>query len=72
LKEKVDAGTDQLISQLFFDNEFFYVFRDKAADIGINVPIEAGIMPVVNKKQIEKMVSICGVNLPKKFKTRFY
>jgi len=68
LKEKVDAGTDQLISQLFFDNEFFYVFRDKAADIGINVPIEAGIMPVVNKKQIEKMVSICGVNLPKKFK----
>ncbi|WP_392561199.1 methylenetetrahydrofolate reductase [NAD(P)H] [Orbus sturtevantii] len=68
LKEKVDAGTDQLISQLFFDNEFFHVFRDKAADIGIDIPIEAGIMPVVNKKQIEKMVSICGVNLPKKFK----
>ena len=68
LKEKVDAGTNQLISQLFFDNEYFYVFRDKAADMGIHVPIEAGIMPVINKKQIERMVSICGVNLPKKFK----
>lgn len=68
LKEKVDAGTDQLISQLFFDNEYFYVFRDKAADMGIHVPIEAGIMPVINKKQIERMISICGVNLPRKFK----
>lgn len=68
LKEKVNAGTDQLISQLFFDNEYFYVFRDKVADMGIDIPIEAGIMPVVNKKQIERMVSMCGVNLPKKFR----
>lgn len=68
LKEKVNAGTDQLISQLFFDNDYFYVFRDKAADMGIDVPIEAGIMPVVNKKQIERMVTMCGVNLPKKFR----
>ncbi|MCO6545954.1 MAG: methylenetetrahydrofolate reductase [NAD(P)H] [Gilliamella sp.] len=68
LKEKVNAGTDQLISQLFFDNDYFYTFLDKARDIGINVPIEAGIMPVTNKNQIERMVSMCGVNLPKKFK----
>lgn len=68
LKEKVNAGTDQLISQLFFDNDYFYVFRDKAADMGIDVPIEAGIMPVVNKKQVERMVTMCGVNLPKKFR----
>ena len=67
LKTKVDAGADQLITQLFFDNEYFYSFRERAAIAGINVPIQAGIMPVVNKKQIERMVTLCGVDLPKKF-----
>ncbi|WP_353852723.1 methylenetetrahydrofolate reductase [NAD(P)H] [Dehalobacter restrictus] len=67
LKTKVDAGADQLITQLFFDNQYFYSFRERAVIAGINVPIEAGIMPVVNKKQIERMVTLCGVNLPKKF-----
>ncbi|MFZ3131249.1 MAG: methylenetetrahydrofolate reductase [NAD(P)H] [Desulfosporosinus sp.] len=69
LKTKVEAGADHLISQLFFDNNYFYRFLERAACAGINVPIEAGIMPVVNKKQIERMVSLCGVNLPKKFTT---
>jgi methylenetetrahydrofolate reductase (NADPH) len=67
LKRKVDAGTDHLITQLFLDNTYFYQFRERTALAGIDVPIEAGIMPVVNKKQIERMVSLCGVNLPKKF-----
>ncbi|HOM03729.1 MAG TPA: methylenetetrahydrofolate reductase [NAD(P)H] [Bacillota bacterium] len=67
LKRKVDAGANQLITQLFFDNNYFYSFRERAAIAGINVPIEAGIMPVVNKKQIERIVAICRVNLPKKF-----
>lgn len=67
LRLKVDAGANHLITQLFFDNEFFYNFRDKAAAKGINVPIEAGIMPVVNKKQIERMVTTCGASLPRKF-----
>ena len=67
LKRKVDAGAEQLITQLFFDNNYFYSFRERAAIAGINVPIEAGIMPVVNKKQVERMVTLCGVNLPKKF-----
>ena len=67
LKTKVDAGTDQLITQLFFDNSYFYDFRERAARAGISVPIEAGIMPAVNKKQIERMVSLCGAKLPKKF-----
>lgn len=67
LKIKVDAGADHLMSQLFFDNEYFYNFRDKAAKAGINVPIEAGIMPVTNKKQIERMVTMCGASLPHKF-----
>lgn len=67
LKEKVNAGADSLISQLFFDNEYFYSFLERTKIAGINVPIEAGIMPVTNKKQIERMVSLCGVHLPKKF-----
>lgn len=67
LRRKVDAGADHLITQLFFDNDSFYEFREKAAIAGINVPIEAGIMPVVNKNQIERMVTTCGASLPKKF-----
>lgn len=67
LRKKVDAGADHLISQLFFDNDFFYEFRERAAIAGIGVPMEAGIMPVVNKKQIERMVTTCGASLPKKF-----
>jgi methylenetetrahydrofolate reductase (NADPH) len=67
LKNKVDAGASQLITQIFFDNSYFYSFRERAIIAEINVPIEAGIMPVVNRKQIERMETLCGVNLPKKF-----
>ena len=67
LKLKVESGADHLITQLFFDNDSFYDFRDKAAAKGINVPIEAGIMPVVNKNQIERMVTTWGASLPRKF-----
>ncbi|MGN0606421.1 MAG: methylenetetrahydrofolate reductase [NAD(P)H] [Oscillospiraceae bacterium] len=67
LKHKVDCGAEHLISQLFFDNQLFYSFQEKARIAGIDVPIEAGIMPVVNKKQIERMVSMCGASLPSKF-----
>ena len=67
LRKKVDAGVDRLISQLFFDNEYFYEFLDKARKAGITVPVEAGIMPVTNKKQIESMVTLCGATLPRKF-----
>ena len=67
LKIKVDAGADHLISQLFFDNDSFYSFMEKARAAGISVPVEAGIMPVVNKNQIERMVTTCGASLPRKF-----
>lgn len=67
LRKKVDAGCDSLVTQLFFDNEDFYRFRDMCELAGINVPIQAGIMPVINKKQIEKMISLNGIKLPKKF-----
>ena len=67
LKTKVDAGASELISQLFFDNATFYRFLERCEIAGISVPIEAGIMPVTNKKQIERMVSLCGATLPVKF-----
>ena len=67
LRKKVDAGASHLISQLFFDNSFFYEFLEKARAKGINVPIEAGIMPCVNAKQIQRMVTMCGASLPHKF-----
>ncbi len=67
LKNKVDAGVTHLMSQLFFDNQYFYEFIDKARNAGISVPIEAGIMPVTNKSQIERMVTMCGASLPQKF-----
>lgn len=66
LKKKVDAGADHLISQLFFDNNVFYDFIEKIKIAGIEVPVEAGIMPVTNKKQIERMVSMCGAGIPAK------
>ncbi len=68
LKEKVNAGANHLISQLFLDNEVFYRFVENARVAEINVPIEAGIMPVVNKAQIERMVNLCGASLPDKFR----
>lgn len=67
LKKKVDSGADHLISQLFFDNSLFYSFLERTKIAEINVPIEAGIMPVTNKSQIERMVSMCGASLPSKF-----
>ncbi len=67
LRKKVEAGAEHLISQLFFDNSAFYRFIERTRIAGINVPIEAGIMPVTNKNQIERMVSMCGASLPVKF-----
>lgn len=68
LKSKVENGASHLITQLFFDNDIFYSFLEKVRCAGIDVPVEAGIMPVVNKKQIERMVSLCGASLPLKFR----
>lgn len=67
LRVKVDAGVDHLITQLFLDNDYFYSFMERCRSAGIDVPVEAGIMPVVNKKQIKRMASLCGASIPKKF-----
>lgn len=67
LRHKVDAGASHLVTQLFFDNNDFYSFKDMLRLTGIDVPVEAGIMPVVNKSQIERTISMCGASVPKKF-----
>lgn len=67
LKKKADAGAEHFTTQLFFDNDRYYDFIDKALGKGIHVPIQAGIMPVINKKQIERVVSMCGTAIPQKF-----
>lgn len=64
LKEKQDAGAEFFLSQLFFDNAAFYRFIEKARARGITVPIDAGIMPIMGKKQITRMVFLCGASLP--------
>ncbi len=65
LKEKQDAGAEFLITQLFFDNDYFYNFREKAAKKGIVIPICAGIMPITTAKQIGTTVSLSGSSVPK-------
>ena len=65
LKEKVEAGASFLTTQLFFDNDTFYRFRERAADIGITVPICAGIMPIISANQISKSINLSGSSVPK-------
>lgn len=65
LKQKVDAGADVVISQLFFDNDDFFRFRDRCAGHGIQVPIIPGILPVTNLPQIKRVARLCGAKLPK-------
>ena len=64
LKEKVDAGATHLISQLFYDNEDFYRFLDKARSAGVSVPIEAGIMPVISARSVTNMAMRTGSRIP--------
>lgn len=65
LFEKQAAGAEFLITQLFFDNDYFYAFREKASKKGIVIPICAGIMPITTAKQIGTTVSLSGSSVPK-------
>ncbi|MGI6025365.1 MAG: methylenetetrahydrofolate reductase [NAD(P)H] [Candidatus Scatomorpha sp.] len=68
LKEKVDAGCEFLITQMFFDNSIFYNFLYRIRERGIDVPVVAGIMPVTNAKQVKRITQLSGNYLPEKFK----
>lgn len=64
LKEKVDAGADCIITQLFYNNADFFSFVDKARALGITVPIIPGLLPILSAKQIARILSLCGSTLP--------
>ena len=67
LKRKVDAGADVVITQLFYDNQDFFDFRDRCQQAGIRVPIVPGLLPVTNLAQIQRIASLCGAKLPAAF-----
>ena len=64
LRLKQDAGASFFVTQLFFDNDCFYRFRELADATGITVPITCGIMPFMSKQQVTRMVFMCGASLP--------
>ena len=66
LKLKQDCGADFTVTQLFFDNEDFYRFRDAARAAGVTMPILAGIMPVTAVKQLSRFQTLCGCSIPSK------
>jgi methylenetetrahydrofolate reductase (NADPH) len=67
LKAKQDAGASFLITQLFYDNEFYFDFVDRARDAGITVPIIPGIMPVINLRNIRRIAELCKSEIPEPF-----
>lgn len=65
LKHKIAVGADYLITQVFFDNDLFYKFLERIQQADITVPISAGIMPLLNIRQIARIISLCGASIPK-------
>ena len=67
LKRKVDAGADAVVTQLFYDNDDFFRFRDLCETAGIRTPLVPGLLPVTNLAQIQRITALCGAKLPTDF-----
>jgi methylenetetrahydrofolate reductase (NADPH) len=63
-KQKIDAGADFAITQMFFENRFFYQFMERAEKVGIRIPIIPGIMPITDIEKIKRFSKMCGATLP--------
>ncbi len=64
LKNKVEAGADLVITQLFYDNRHFFSFADEARALGVEKPIVPGLLPVLSAKQVRRITSLCGSTIP--------
>lgn len=64
LKDKIEAGADFVITQLFFDNQDYFSFRDHLTRLGVTVPLVPGIISILSASQIRRFVAMCGANLP--------
>ena len=65
LKAKIDAGADLVLTQLFFDNDDYFAFRDYLVDtLGVRVPLTPGVLPILGTQQIKRFTAICGATLP--------
>ena len=69
-KMKVDAGADFGITQMFFDNKYYYDFMDRALKLGIKIPILPGIMPITDCRKIEEFAKFCNATIPKEIKQK--
>lgn len=70
-KQKIDAGADFAITQMFFDNRFFYDFLERAKKTAISIPIIPGIMPITDINRIKRFSQLCGATLPEHLVQRF-
>lgn len=70
LKKKVDAGADIIITQLFFDNRYYFSYVDRLRAAGINLPVIPGLMPVLSSKQVIRISSLCGTEIPEALRKR--
>lgn len=66
LKQKQEAGAEFFVTQLCFDNEYILRFKEKAVSAGVTAPISIGVMPMMSKAQISRMIFMCGASLPSK------
>ncbi|MCA8990018.1 MAG: methylenetetrahydrofolate reductase [NAD(P)H], partial [Planctomycetaceae bacterium] len=66
LKTKIDAGADAAFTQLFFDNDLFFAFRDRYTAAGCGVPLIPGIMPITEFSRIKRITEMCGSTIPQK------
>jgi methylenetetrahydrofolate reductase (NADPH) len=72
LAEKVAAGADFLITQLFFDNKFYFDFSERVRAIGIETPIIPGVMPITHAGQVERMADMCGASIPEQLRSELH